>query len=710
MPSKILPLREAVVSLLSYGAIALWWLWPLPLVVTDHAVQVPNQSVHAPADFDLITWALSWGTHSLLTDPLGIWNANAFHPAGLSLAFSEHFFGYLPLFAPTWLATGNPVLASNVVLWLTYPLTGLGAYALARRFLPASGAWLAGFFFAFCGLRYFTLWHFHLLGVFGLPLALLFTERWLDEAKTPDAVLLALSLGFQALTSFYLAYAMALLYGAYLVFAAWRWRDSLDTRRIVGLGVVGFVVAAMLVGTSLPYLSLREEGWLPSYQADTARTLQPGVTAYRIGEYLRLRSVGWAGFALALLALVPPWRDARGLRSIAVVAVLVGLLFAAGPVVAIGDVKIPSPYRILMEVVPGFDAVRLPRRFLVCTQLGLALLAGIGLTRVFARISFAWAAPLGAIAVALLSLVTFTLPSLVAHAKPSPSSIPEAYRYLAREGAERPLLELPMGSSREAARRMVYSTFHWLPTIDGYSAYPPPTRGFFSRIARGLPYDESMTRLLDHIDLGWILVHTEQLSSAGRARWLAHTPAGLELVATWDHERLYQVVATGRALPLDRLFSRSVTPAGTPITPVGADCAGGIEAFKPPPVVVSPGARIDFVVGVHNRTSSTWPAFAVFADGLVRVDAIVRRNGRKVGTAQSFLLDGDVPGGRMVLLRVDLTMPRRPGTYTLELAGWQDDVALESCGLPPLNLDVTVAPPGAIPPQAGTPHVLRHVG
>ena len=138
--------RGARIALVVLGYLALtaWWLWPLPLHLGDHFVYPPSVTPFIAADLHLITWALAWDTHALLTSPLSLFDANIFHPAPSSLAFSEHFLGYVPLFAPAWLLTGNAVLASNVVIVLTFPLCALATYALARRFVAPAPAFLAG--------------------------------------------------------------------------------------------------------------------------------------------------------------------------------------------------------------------------------------------------------------------------------------------------------------------------------------------------------------------------------------------------------------------------------------------------------------------------------------------------------------------------------------------------------------------------------------
>src|SRR5919109_5281469 len=63
----------------------------------------------------LVTWILAWGSHALTTDPLNLFNANIFYPVQNTLALSEHMVGVVPLFAPVYLLTGNPIFAYNTV-------------------------------------------------------------------------------------------------------------------------------------------------------------------------------------------------------------------------------------------------------------------------------------------------------------------------------------------------------------------------------------------------------------------------------------------------------------------------------------------------------------------------------------------------------------------------------------------------------------------
>ena len=128
----------AAVVLLS-TLLTIWWSWPAIRrwdTTVAYATVGGTMGTMQSADFYLNAWAVTWVSHALATDPTALYDGNAFHPARFSVAYSESMIGYVPLFAPVYWATGNPILALNVMAALTYPLAA--ADILARDFgIPA---------------------------------------------------------------------------------------------------------------------------------------------------------------------------------------------------------------------------------------------------------------------------------------------------------------------------------------------------------------------------------------------------------------------------------------------------------------------------------------------------------------------------------------------------------------------------------------------
>ena len=142
--------RGALLALLFGGLTVVmaapWSLHPASRVVTD------NPDTH------LFIWTLGWDAHALATNPLGIFDANIYHPMANTLAYSENLIGSALLVAPVIWATGDLVLALNLVLLLSCALCGVGAYVLGRRLgLATPAALMAGLVFAFAPTRFYRM-------------------------------------------------------------------------------------------------------------------------------------------------------------------------------------------------------------------------------------------------------------------------------------------------------------------------------------------------------------------------------------------------------------------------------------------------------------------------------------------------------------------------------------------------------------------------
>ncbi|TMB48531.1 MAG: hypothetical protein E6J60_14320, partial [Deltaproteobacteria bacterium] len=364
------PASEIALALAAYTALTVWWLWPLPTAWQTHTAYFEASFPPSVADVYLNIWAMAGDTHALAAAPWRLFHANIFYPSTLSLAYSEHFLGYVPLFAPTYWASGNPILAVNGLIFVSYPLCALSMYALARRWTGGPAAAVAGFFYAFYPYRYQTLTHLHMLGVHYLPLAMLLTERWLASARARDAALLAGALLLQTLSSTYLAYVSVLAYGPYLAIALCRWRGRLDHRRLVGLGLAGGFVVTMMAVMSLPHFELHRRGLIPSYGEEGAKSigLVPYFASLPVWRYLQEQGVGSVGYALALFAVLPPWRRLRHPRLVGAVTAVIGTVAAFGPKILIHGHTLWSPYTLLVHWVPGFASVRQPSRFVLAAQ------------------------------------------------------------------------------------------------------------------------------------------------------------------------------------------------------------------------------------------------------------------------------------------------------------------------------------------------------
>lgn len=693
-----------VLVLVGYAIAALAWLWPMPRHAWAYSAWDPGGFPNlATADFYLILWILSWVAHVVTHAPLHLFDANTFHPAPLALAYSEHLIGYQPLFAPVWWLTGNGVFALNVTAFLTYPLSAWFTYLFARRFLGRAGATVAGAFFAFCALRYELPPHFHLLGVQWFPVILYALDAWLDEARTRDAVLLAAALLLQCLSSVYLLYATMFLGIAAGPVLLLEHRARLDRRRLAGLAAALALAGAIVLVSMLPYLTLRSYGLVPAYDGELVPLgLIPISARMHVRQYLSRGGVGIVGYLLALVALLPGGGAPgdRRVRRLGVALVLVGVVAALGPGIAVAGTTLPSPYVWLMHVVPGFATVRQPARFLILAQLGFALLAGLGVARlVRERGTFVQVATAAA-CVAISLSARLALPSVPLHPERTPASIGEAERWLAANGGGRAVVELPRARTEAAAARRAWlSSAHWLPILDGYGAYPPQHRAYLYSFADRLPAADALQDLVDRVDVGWVVVHRDQLSAADRARWSGPLPDGLALAAEWPDAAIYRVQLPVRHDLRGRLLSSELTLDGAPIAPLGERCAGTLELVGWSPSSPVAAAEAEAVLRVVNRSDAPWPAAGFLPRKLVGARAVIRRLDGIAISKWRATLPNDPRPDEPLDFGVELRAPSQPGRYLLQVDLVQDGVKpLRDCGTPTLTVPLDVAPKTASAP------------
>ena len=156
---------------LLYSALTFLLAYPL----TAHP---GTQVISNSGDQDLTMWLLAWDTHAFTHQPLSIFDANIFYPQRHTLAYAENLIGSASIAAPMLWATGNAVLAANVVILLSCVLCGLGAFLLARKLdLGVAAAVLCGIVFGFSPPRFFRIEQIHLTTIQWLPFSLGLSAR-----------------------------------------------------------------------------------------------------------------------------------------------------------------------------------------------------------------------------------------------------------------------------------------------------------------------------------------------------------------------------------------------------------------------------------------------------------------------------------------------------------------------------------------------------
>src|SRR5439155_18960 len=340
-------------------------------VLAAASVYAPPASLFVQSDLNLTLWVLAWDTHALVTHPTRLFDANTFYPAPSTLACSEHMLGNLPLFAPVYLATGNPVLAHQATLLASFVLAGLamGAYVLYWSGDRPS-ALAAGFLYAYAPFRLWQLGDLHVISTQYLPLVMLSIDATLDRGGGRWPVALAVALVLSSLVSYCVGYAAFFLAVVYLMAGVIaRGRRALG--RLPSLVLALATAAAAVAAVSVPYLLLQRRHLIPHYEAlGFANVGFVGMMRFGLrgllwnylvpGRDTFPHFLTYTALALAVVALL---RHPRHPRAALVATTIGGVVLGLGPVLLTSWGVVPLPYQLFVEMVPGFSAMRLPYRF-----------------------------------------------------------------------------------------------------------------------------------------------------------------------------------------------------------------------------------------------------------------------------------------------------------------------------------------------------------
>jgi hypothetical protein len=291
--------------------------------------------------------------------------------------------------------------ALDLLLVLLLLIAAHGTYSLARRFgADRPGAVLAGIGFAGSGYIATQLQHLAIISTIAwLPVGVLLIDRVF--ASTERRGLLLATLGFlfanQVLSGFpQAAYICGLAYGSFALFRALSDRERLGPMS-ARLPLLGGIAGALMLGGAagaVVLLPLSELASVSSYSGPLdyhwatytyfwPRNFFTFFVPYVNGDASDLtyigpvpftESYGYVGVATACLAIYGAVRERRRpLVAFLIVMTIVAFAFTLGP-------RTPIYYAAYL-LIPGIQRFRAPTRFLVAVELGLVLLAAIGLTR-----------------------------------------------------------------------------------------------------------------------------------------------------------------------------------------------------------------------------------------------------------------------------------------------------------------------------------------
>jgi hypothetical protein len=264
--------RDIAYVTLAYAAVTVAMTWPLAAGIARNVAWDLGDSI-------LNMWILAWdceqlrgilqGHYSHLTH---FFDANIFHPARLTLAYSEHLVPQAIQVFPIYALTGNPILCYNLLFLSTFVLSGLGMFLFARELTGSTAAaFVAGLLFAFAPYRIPQSSHLQVLSSQWMPFAMYGFRRYVDAGRTRALVGATAAVVLQGLSSGYYLLYFTPFAVAYVVWEMWRHGRMRDRRAWFTLVAAGATAAIVITPFVVPYLRVSRDLQLSRSLSETTR-------------------------------------------------------------------------------------------------------------------------------------------------------------------------------------------------------------------------------------------------------------------------------------------------------------------------------------------------------------------------------------------------------------------------------------------------------
>ena len=428
-------------------------------------------------------WALSWGYDRVLHGTGSFTFVNdVFYPEGSSFYYEAWSF-YNQVVSSLLRLVFNQTTSYNLLILLTFPLAGIGAFWLIKYLLKNPYlALLGGFLFAFNPSHVGrALHHLNIASIQFVPFFVLFFVKAVRNEGKFSLALASLFLLLNALCDWnYLVLGFWFMVFSYIYLAFRRqqfWLGDLTQKGAIVLGSTTLSLSFWLVPMIVQ--GLRNPGAAPGhniYVADLTGLLIPSIHHLAAGlGFIKTANASYTGNTweaaaylgiVTLIIVAVAWRHILRQMAKYLIGALAFLVMALGaqPHFLGRMLPIAFPDRAVM-LLPFLNNVRAPSRFVVYVYLFWSIVVVLSLDWILRTSKTRRKSIILAVSIVGLLLLDYSFICDKITAVP----VPACYEMMERGGERYGVLDLPSGYA-EVDRYMMYQSFHRLPIVQGWAS------------------------------------------------------------------------------------------------------------------------------------------------------------------------------------------------------------------------------------------------
>ncbi len=476
-------------------------LLSIPFFILFRSIALqPSQRLFDTTDYPLQVWVVSSTLENFKSGfTNGLFFGNAFFPEKSALLFSDLLLSVAVFALPFSFLVSNPIVLLNIGLLCTFLLTIVSVLFFLRQISTSRLIQFVGAFFLLYSPFFFSqVSHAQLLSTWPVffGLGLLQSKKW----KVRNAILFSVLFFIQFISSVYLAVLMLSVFGIHslsrLLFEREKGKVSVQT----GFQVFCCVICILPILLSYQqiqhtYSVTRDPGEYVDYASqvsdyffwrkDSLIAQLPVFSSYvernhhDSGEPVSIPTI-----TLLLLAVVGVKNHKRKqLVFFCVCLIGIGFIFSLGPRFSFNGTYMgtPLPYAVVLKVTSALDFFRATSRWSFLLYLGCALLAVLGVERLFKNTTLH-----RKIVITLLMVLAYTFETFPVRSQAFVISPLDSTPILTKLCKKDPqvLLEYPVFFYNDYSRTrlepsyssllMVDALTHRCKLVNGYSGVLPP--------------------------------------------------------------------------------------------------------------------------------------------------------------------------------------------------------------------------------------------